>query len=388
MRIVADRQIPHVQAVFSGIGDMTMCEGQGITPAIVRDADILLIRSVTRVNADLLHNSRIKFVATATSGVDHVDVAYLRHAGIGFASAPGCNAQAVVEYVLSCMYVLAAEYRFSLAGKTVGIIGDGQVGSRLRKALHVIGVDTVLNDPPLKDMTGDKNYRDLPEVINTDIITLHVPLTDDGRYPTRHLVNDQFLARMQPGTILINTSRGPVIEENALRQYVRQQNGFPMALDVWENEPAIDLELLAASSIGTPHIAGYSMDAKLRATAMIYRATCDYFHLSRDPEPQIEFDDLHTRHLETGDAGISVHDALASVVLTHYDVRNDAVMLRRLLEVGAGQAATYFDTLRKNYPWRREFSGNTVTLPASRSDLVEIFSQLGFSVSFDRGRHV
>jgi erythronate-4-phosphate dehydrogenase len=376
MKILADQQIPCVHRVFSEFGEVILRDGRDITLREARGADVLLVRSVTRVDADLLAGSTVRFVASATSGIDHVDTDYLKQAGIGFASAPGCNAQAVVEYVLSSLFILAAQYEFKLTDKVVGIIGCGQVGSRLAQALSVMGVQCLSNDPPLKEITGDDKYCELMDVLQADVISLHVPLTISGRHPTRRLVNAQFLAQMRPGAVLINTSRGGVVDEGALKQALRQRH-FPVVLDVWNNEPAIDPELLASVAMGTPHIAGYTSDARLRATALIYRRLCEHLRVSGAWRPEAEL--AHAPVKEIGiDAGTGTLDGLEMAILTHYDVRSDAAALRESVPMPAQAAICYFDELRKNYPVRREFAATTVRI--SDGKLAGMLGSLGFMV--------
>jgi erythronate-4-phosphate dehydrogenase len=379
MKIVADSQIPLVREAFSGIGDLQLCTGRTITPDKVRDADILLVRSVTPVNADLLDGSRIRFVATATSGIDHIDTACLQKSGVGFASARGSNAQSVVEYVLSSLFVLAEQKGFDPVKKTTGIIGCGEVGSRLWKALQTLGMNCLPNDPPLKDQTGDPAYLDLEHVTEADIISLHVPLTTSGPYPTQHLVDDKFLSQLAQDTVLINTSRGGVVCGRALKKHIHQNREFSAVVDVWEHEPGIDPQLLAAVAIGTPHIAGYSTDAKIRATTMIYKAVCSFFNLPEAWSPAGGL--LGEGSREFNIAGeVDDADAIAMAVKAHYDVRSDAASLRRLLEIDRKQTGLYFDELRKNYPLRREFSATTVRLTPDRHALANRFAQLGFTV--------
>ncbi len=379
MKIVADSQIPLVQQAFSNVGDLQLCAGRTITSELVKDADILLVRSVTPVNASLLNNSRVKFVATATSGTDHIDTEYLRKSGIGFASAHGSNAQSVVEYVLSSLFVLAGQQDFDLRKKTVGIIGCGEVGSCLRKALSAIGVEYLVNDPPLKDESGDTMYVELGDVMKMDIISLHVPLTNAGPYPTRYLVDEKFLTGLKQDAILINTSRGGVINGNVLKQHINRHQKFSTVLDVWEHEPEIDQELLAKIYIGTPHIAGYSTDAKFRATLMIYNGVCNYFNFPQNWKPTGGLLDAGMQESKI-DREVNDFDAIAMTVTAHYDVRSDAAALRRALEIDRGKTGYYFDELRKNYPLRREFSATTVKLPANRHNLANILLQLGFTV--------
>ena len=353
-----------------------MQDGRDFTPQEVRSADVLLVRSVTRVDAALLAGSAVRFVASATSGTDHVDLDYLKQTGIVFAAAPGCNAQAVVEYVLSSLLVLAAQYEFKLTDRVVGIIGCGQVGSRLAQALSIMGVTSLCTDPPLREITGDDRYCELMDVLQADVISLHVPLTTSGRHPTRHLVNEQFFAQMRPGAVLINTSRGMVVDEAALKQALRQRH-FPVVLDVWGNEPAVDPELLASVVIGTPHIAGNTSDARLRATAMIYRRLCEHLQVPGAWRPEAERARLPGKEIGIG-AGTGTLDGLEMAILSHYDVRSDAAVLREIVPMPAPEAMRYFDELRKNYPVRREFDATTIKI--SDGKLAGILGQLGFRV--------
>ena len=380
MKIVADRQIPFVEQAFSTLGEVVLSEGRKITPKLVAAADILLVRSVTPVTAGLLKGSRARFVASATSGIDHVDLEYLKTANIGFAAAQGSNAQAVVEYVLSSLMVLAGQQGFDLQNKTAGIIGCGQVGSRLRSSLTTLGIKCLANDPPLQDSTGDPGYCDLPEIMTADIVSLHIPLTDTGLYPTRNLVNEKFLAGMKPDAILINTSRGGVIHESALKQYLKQHAGFSVVLDVWEHEPQIDMELLPLAAIATPHIAGYSTDAKLRATEMIFAAVCDYLGFGHTWQPVRDIFVQTRQHIRL-DTEMSDVEAIQMAILAHYDVRSDAAALRRALEIDRQKTGYYFDELRRNYPVRREFPATTISLPAGRDKLSGILAHLGFTVT-------
>jgi len=379
MKIVADQQIPHIHQIFSGIGEIIFCDGREITPQKIQDADILLIRSVTRVDADLLHGSNIKFIASATSGTDHVDFEYLNQHQIGFAYAPGSNAQSVVEYVLSCLFVLANQKNFQLQDKVMGIIGCGQAGSRLLESLGAIGMKCLVNDPPLSDKTGNAMYCDLEEVLTADIISLHVPLIDTGSYPTRQLVNEDFLVKMKSQGILINTSRGGVIKEILLKRFLKSHGDFSVVLDVWEHEPDIDIELLARVDIGTPHIAGYSTDGKMRATEMIYREVCKFFKREQGHRLSNRLSDIGRREYKIAEE-VSDQDAIQMAVLAHYDVRSDSAVLRRILEISKEQSDRYFDDLRRNYPVRREFPATTIIIPADRHELAQKLTRLGFSV--------
>ncbi len=382
MKIIADSRIPDVAEAFSSCGEVLLCNGRDLDRRLLSDADALLIRSVTTADANLLKDTPVRFVATATSGTDHVDVDYLNEAGIGFADAAGSNAQAVVEYVLSSLFVLASQYDFNLTDKTVGIIGCGNVGSRLQEMLRLLDVNCLINDPPLRDQTGDSRYLELEALCEADIISLHVPLTTTGMYPTRYLIDRQFLSRMKPDAVIVNTARGGVINENDLKAYLAANSNASAVFDVWENEPDIDQELLSAAVIGTPHIAGYSMDGKIRATKMIYDRFCKFFSCEKQWNPVYQYMDAGLHSLKISDE-VDDHEALQFAVLSHYDVRSDAAALRRLLELDPGEQEFYFDELRNNYPVRSEFASMEICIDRERTELAARFRKLGFRVRED-----
>ncbi len=270
MKIVVDENIAYAKHFFSGFGELVLLPGRSIAPQDVRDADVLLVRSVTNVNRDLLAGSSVKFVGSCTIGTDHVDLEYLKQAGIHFAFAPGCNAQAVVEYVLAALAGLQVDLQSAL----VGVVGCGNVGGRLLRYLHKLGVNAVGNDPFLFDT--DFPLVDFDTVLQCDVICLHTPLTKTGEHPTHHLFNAERINQLKVGTVLLNAGRGAVIDNAALLQRLEQQQDLQVALDVWENEPKINGDLLAQVAIGTPHIAGYSAEGKLRGTEMVYEALCAF----------------------------------------------------------------------------------------------------------------
>jgi erythronate-4-phosphate dehydrogenase len=379
MKIVADQQIPLVQDAFAGIGEIIACDNRQIDQNILADADVLLVRSVTSVDEKLLEHSPVKFVGTATSGIDHIDIDYLYNRNISLATAHGCNAQAVVEYVLSSLFVLAKLAKINPFDKTVGIIGCGKTGSRLLNALRAIDIECVVNDPPLKEKTGDDLYIELADTLAADIISLHVPLITHGQYPTRHLVNKGFLDKLQPNAILINTSRGGVIYEEELQNFISNHINLAVALDVWENEPDIKQELLAKVTIGTPHIAGYSVDAKITATKMLYTEFCQFFNLHQTWEPPADYLNMGKIQISI-DGGMSDQDAIQLAVLSHFDVRNDADRMHRLLNTEPVKTAYNFEVLRRNYPARRDFPATTIILPATKTRLAATFRQLGFNI--------
>lgn len=394
MKIVADQQIPHAAQAFSAFAEVTLCNGREITAEKIQHADVLLLRSVTVVDANLLEHSQVKFVASATSGLNHIDLDYLQGNDIGFAHARGSNARSVAEFVLSSLFVLADQNDFKFKDKTVGVIGCGEVGSRVIALLETMGVKTIMNDPPLKDALGkddpgkydhgkdessDGQYRDIKEIFSADIITLHVPLTSNGPYPTHNLLDMEFLSQLNDDVILINTARGGVINEVALKNHLACHKNMKVVLDVWEDEPNIDLDLLTQSDIGTPHIAGYSADGKIRATEMIFESICEFFKLDHKWNPDFELPVTNSLELPLG-SELNDQDAIQMAILASYDVRGDSASLRQLSGISAEQRGQYFDELRKNYPVRREFPATVFHLPEGRKTLAGKLKQLGFNV--------
>ncbi len=379
MKIVADQQIPHAAQAFSEFAEVTLCNGREITAEKIHDADVLLLRSVTAVNADLLEGSQVKFAATATSGLDHIDLGYLEKNNIGFAHAKGSNARSVAEYVLSSLFVLADQHDFNFKDKTVGVIGCGEVGSRVVELLETLGVKTIINDPPLHAESGDGQYRDIHELFTADIITLHVPLTNEGPYPTQNLLDAQFLSQLNDDVILLNTARGGVINEAALKNHLASHENMKVMLDVWEGEPDIDLELLTEIDIGTPHIAGYSTDGKIHATEMIFESLCEFFKLDYKWNPDFGSSAANSLELPLG-SELDDQDAIQMAILASYDVRGDSASLRQIPEISIEKRGQYFDELRKNYPVRREFPATVFRLPEDRKTLAVKLKQLGFNV--------
>jgi len=377
MQILADENIPYVREFFSTLGDVRTITGRSLQPTDLTNIDVLVVRSVTSVNANLLKNTPIKFVGTATIGYDHIDLNFLEKNHIGFSYAPGCNATAAAEYVISSLMIMSERQGFDLTNKIVGIIGCGNVGSRVWQKLQALGVTCLRHDPPLQEKLGNQDFVDLNKVLTADIITLHVPLEKTGPYPTHLMVNQAFLAQLHPETLFINTSRGAIVDETALLTKLNQCPKMTAILDVWANEPVINQILLQRSNLGTPHIAGYSFDGKIAGTALLYQAICHYFaciptaHISLPPAPLTGLSFSRT---------IDDKTAIQTAVLAAYDVRRDDAALR--LSMQTDYPAQQFDLLRKNYPIRREFHNITITLPKEKKRLANTMQQLGFNISF------
>ncbi|PKM26002.1 MAG: 4-phosphoerythronate dehydrogenase PdxB [Gammaproteobacteria bacterium HGW-Gammaproteobacteria-13] len=376
MRIVADENIPLLDEFFAGFGEIRRLPGRSIDAAAVADADLLLVRSVTQVDRALLDGSPVKFVGTCTIGTDHLDLDYFQQAGITWASAPGCNARGVVDYVLASLLVLAEQQGVDLAARTYGVIGAGQVGSRLLKVLRGLGWRVLVCDPPRQAAEGG-DFVSLQQVLDEcDVISLHTPLERLGEHPTYHLFDHARLSALKPGSWLINASRGAVVDNQALRELLPQRTDLQVVLDVWEGEPQADVELAALCRIATPHIAGYSLDGKLRGTAQIYQALCQHLGVAPSVELQQLMPAAWLSEL-TVDASADPAWALASICRAVYDPRRDDADFRRSLQGDSATRRAAFDGLRKHYPMRREIDGLAVCVKGNAPALVSLVQALG-----------
>jgi len=368
VRIIADANIPFVKDCFSSIGEVGLIGGREITPEVIADADCLLVRSVTEVDEKLLSASKVRFVGTATIGLEHIDMECLKKNNIGFASAPGSNANSVAEYVVAALLETAEKYNFNLEGKSIGIIGVGNVGGRVEKKVRALGMKVKLNDPPLYRETGDEKYLSLEGLFDCDFITLHTPLTFEGIDKTYHLADEEFFKSLKDGCVFLNTSRGGVVDTGALKSAIKSGRLKAAVLDVWENEPSIDTELLEMVDIGTAHIAGYSLDGKIAGTIMIYKAACEHFGF--EPEFDIEsfLPEPAVAELKINPDEDSEQQVLRRAVERIYDIKEDDRQLRRILDTPAEKQGKLFDRLRKDYPVRREFQ-NTRIIIATEGEL-------------------
>ncbi len=349
INIVADENIPQVRECFSSLGEVRTLAGRSMAAADVADADILLVRSVTPVNAALLSASRVRFVGTATIGTDHLDIDYLQRMEIGYANAPGSNAQSVVDYVLSALAAEEGLLARLLGGKArVGVVGLGNAGGRLLRRLHALGIDAVGFDPYVD--APDLPQNTLEVVLGCEVVCLHTPLTRQGAHPTWHLLDESRIRSLRSAAVLLNAGRGAVIDNQALLRVLEARPDLRVMLDVWESEPAINLDLLQRVTLATPHIAGYSFDGKLAGTHRLLQACCEFLacplpiHSSSDDPMPI-----------TVPTGGDAAAALGAALLAVYDPRRDDAALRAGGDPAA--IATHFDQLRKHYPLRREIAG-------------------------------
>jgi len=351
MKLVIDENIVFAKDAFAGFGDLTFANGRDITPELVKDAEVLLVRSITKVNEDLLKDSKVKFVGTATIGTDHIDLDYLKENEIEFASAKGSNADSVAEYVLSAITYIANKFDFTLKGKSLGIIGVGNIGSRVAKIGEALGMRVIKNDPPLQRKTGSDEYRPISEALEADIITCHVPLNKTGVDKTLHLIDEKELEKIASGKLLINSSRGEVINNQALKERLLKSNDIFTVLDVWENEPTIDTDLLKLVNIGTAHIAGYSLDGKVNGTVMLYDRFCEFLSCDKTWTPNLPSVENNCIQI-TQD--ISVEKLLKQIFENVYPIGEDDLLFRKQLELNPNERGKYFDSLRKQYRVRRE----------------------------------
>ena len=376
MHILADENIPLVDEFFAGFGEIRRMPGRSINRAALENVDVLLVRSVTRVDRELLEGSAVRFVGTCTIGTDHMDLDYFEQAGIAWASAPGCNARGVVDYVLGSLLALAEVRGEALARRRFGVVGAGEVGGRLVEVLRGLGWDVRVCDPP-RQVREAGDFVSLDEILaECDVISLHTPLTLGGDWPTFHLFDQARLSRLRPGTWLINASRGAVVDNAALRDLLLQRPDMEAVLDVWEGEPQVDVALAGLCRIATPHIAGYSLDGKLRGTAQIYAALC----AARGVEPAIELAQLMPGPALTELAFASSAEPaemLATLCRAVYDPRRDDADFRRSLLGDEAQRRAGFDLLRKQYPPRREIDGLKVRIGGHNPALATIVEALG-----------
>ncbi len=383
MKILADRNIPLVEPAFDGVGDVVAADTADITPEAVKDVDVLVVRSETRVGKALLDRSGVRFVGTATIGTDHIDLSYLREKNIGFASAPGSNANAVKEYVVAALLHCAGVLGWRLKGKTIGVVGVGNVGSKVVEAAGALGMRVLQNDPPLARSAGERRFVPLDEILSADAVTLHVPLTHAGTDPTFHLFDQGTFGRMKRGTLFINTSRGPVVETAALKEAIRRGIVAHAIVDVWEGEPSIDRELLRLCTLATPHIAAYSLEGRVNAVRMVREAVCNYFGLRSALFPFPSLPPAGLKDISPDQGHSADPRALYELVKQLYDIRSDDEKMRLLATQPGPAGDEYFLTLRHRYPPRREFSTVTVHLPAARTDLARSLVQLGFHCTTD-----
>lgn len=379
MKITCDSKIVLAPELFGKFGELKLVGTRDIARDVVKGADVLLVRSETKVDRDLLEGTGVRFVGTATIGTDHVDLPYLQDNGIGFASAPGSNANSVAEYVTAAILAVSQRLGISPAHRTIGIVGVGNTGGGVLRKVRALGMNVLLNDPPLARETAQKHYRPLDELMEADIISLHVPLTREGKDRTYHLFDGARIAAMKRGSILINASRGAVVDTAGLKEGLRTGGLSACILDVWEREPAIDVDLLGMVALGTPHIAGYSYDGKLNASYMLLHEMQRFFGLT------VPVDDIATSHdtdrREVPASAGELYQVIGQIVRECYDIETDDKALRGISGLPEEERKAYFRQLRAHYRVRREFNALGVRVDPSRESLVRVLTDLGFTVN-------
>lgn len=375
MRIVADENIPFVRESFASLGEVHTVPGRGMAAQHIKGAQLLLVRSVTQVDEALLADSSVRFVGTATIGVDHIQTDWLQKRGIGFASAPGCNAISAAEYVIVSLWLMAQRQGRALQELRVAIIGCGNVGSRVFDRLQALGVECLVNDPPRAEIDADYDYRSLADCMDCDAYCVHVPLTRTGPHATANFLGREFFEAMPDTAIFLNAARGSVVNEADLGSVLAAGKSLNLVLDVWANEPNIDVGLLDRVSIGSAHIAGYSLDGKVRGTEMIYRAACEYLGVNPSWSAEQALPEAPLGEMRFASSAAD-EQIIQTAMLAMYDPRQDDARLRLAVRTEPGGMG--FDRLRKEYPPRREFSSLRVVVPAGRTGLRARLDALGF----------
>lgn len=373
MKIVADNKIPFLKGILEPFAEVVYLPGKQIDNKILKDADALLIRTRTKCTESLLKRTKVKFIGTATIGFDHIDTKFCAKNGIYWTNAPGCNSTSVQQYMAAALLKMAFEFRFRLKDKTIGIVGVGNVGSKVEKLAHLLGMNVLLNDPPRARKEGKKNFVNLRTVLNeSDIITLHVPLNVVGEDCTWYLFNDMSFKKVKKGTWFINTSRGEVAETGPLIKAMESGKLGGAVIDVWENEPDIDMRLMSGTFLATPHIAGYSTDGKANGTSIIVNALSGYYDLPLKDWYPPEVPEAEDQVISISEAGKTSEDVLMEAVSRTYNIDEDNISLRF--------SPADFEKLRNDYGIRREFPAYTVKLNGGTRQSREMLQQLGFNL--------
>ncbi len=369
LKVVADSKIPFLKGALEPVASVVYMPGSEISSSHLAHADALIVRTRTRCNESLLAGTRVRFIATATIGFDHIDRSYCQKAGVSWTNAPGCNSGSVQQYIASALCHIARRDRRPLASYTIGIVGVGHVGSRVERLARTLGMRVLLNDPPREEREGAEPFVSLSTILEqSDIVTLHVPLSLSGQHPTHHLANDDFFSRVRRGAWFINASRGEVVKTSALQRAIDTGSVGGTVLDVWENEPELNLNLLQSVSIATPHIAGYSLDGKANGTAQSVQAVSRFFGLGMDNWYPSGIP-LPTNPTITVQAN---GDIMNRLILHTYDISTDSNALKANPEL--------FERLRDGYPPRREFGAYSVRVSKAIQPFEAVIKGLGFGI--------
>lgn len=368
MKILADAHIPYLKGVAEQLGEVEYLPGNEFTKEAIKEKDALIVRTVTRFDEKILKGSNVKLICSATIGYDHIDTEYCDSNNIAWRTAPGCNARSVEQYVTASLMRMAQKHKFDLCDKTIGVVGVGNVGKEVVRVCSLLGMKVLLNDPLRQKSEGDVGFVDLATIQKeADIITFHTPLTKEGKYATYHLADASFFSNLAKRPIVVNSSRGAVVDNEALKVALKRGEVLGAVIDTWENEPNIDIELLRMVDIATPHIAGYSADGKWNATKMSLQNINSFFDLKIEPlklmpipQPEERIVDL-VRYKSTYQ--------LMQAVWHSYDPLNDSEKLKEHPEK--------FYYFRSHYPLRREYGAYTIENLANEN--VATAKDMGFN---------
>lgn len=373
LRIVADDKIPFLKGALEPFAEMIYMPGKEISREILMHSDALLIRTRTKCDESLLKGTDVRFIGTATIGYDHIDTRYCDKNKIIWTNAPGCNSSSVQQYISAALLKIAFSNNFQLKNKTLGIIGVGNVGSKIEKFARVIGMNVLLNDPPRERAEGKRNFKSLDAVLSeSDIITVHVPLNITGEDHTFHLFNDEAFRKVKKGSWFINSSRGEVTDTKDLKEALTSGILGGSIIDVWENEPAVDLALMNLVSIATPHIAGYSTDGKANGTAMVVNSISRQFNLPLADWYPENIPSPGSPDFSIDCNGKTREEIIREAVTHTYNIDEDNNRFRL--------SPSEFEKLRGNYPLRREFTSYTVDISGGNEEVRQILKELGFSI--------
>lgn len=373
MKVIIDNKIPYIEGALESFAEVIYLAGKDTTPEIVANADAIITRTRTKCNQQLLENSSVKMIATATIGFDHIDTKYCDEQGIEWTNAPGCNSWSVAQYIMAALHHLANQKSLQLHRLTIGVIGAGNVGSKVAHLCNLIGMKVLVNDPPRQRIEGDAGFTTLEAIQQqAHIVTFHTPLTNEGIDKTYHLANSDFFNNCKNKLFFINSSRGEVMDTSAVKAAIADGKIIEAIIDCWEKEPEIDRELLQTAFISTPHIAGYSRDGKAKGTSMSIQAISRKFKLGIDnwqcenvemPEnPQLFIDGKEK----------SVQQIFAEAILATYPIWEDSKRLKHSPDT--------FEKQRGDYPVRREFPVYSIRAINVSSDMLIKLKQFGFQL--------
>ncbi|MFZ0452372.1 MAG: 4-phosphoerythronate dehydrogenase [Ignavibacteriaceae bacterium] len=376
IKIAADNKIPFLKGVLEPYADIQYLNPADITRDAVKDKDALIIRTRTNCNAELLDGTNVKFIATATIGFDHIYQEYCREKNIKWINAPGCNSYSVQQYIASVLLTLGFKRKLNLSGLTIGIVGVGNVGSKVEKLAKVLGMKVLLNDPPRARIEGNEKFVTLDELVSkSDVITFHVPLIREGIDKTYHLADEKFFKKFIGNKIVFNTSRGQVIETNSIKNALKNKILNAAVLDVWEHEPDIDLDLLDMADIATPHIAGYSADGKANGTSVCVRNIASFFNLDIDKNwyPEELPAPGNSNEITIDCTELPEQEVFYKAFISSYDIMSDDNTLRNSVDT--------FEKQRGNYPVRREFPFYKINITNGRNEIEKKLKEIGFKIN-------